>query len=77
MIDAPEWGGKLIGHDEAGRTLLEAYRSGRIHHAWLLDGPQGIGKATLAYRFARFVLANPDPSSPTVATFRGSRRTGG
>ncbi|MBA5735219.1 hypothetical protein, partial [Escherichia coli] len=40
---------------------LEAYRGTRMHHAWLIGGPQGIGKATLAYRFARFILANPDP----------------
>jgi DNA polymerase-3 subunit delta' len=45
---------------------LEAYRSGRIPHAWLIGGPPGIGKATLAYRFARFVLANPEPGSEKV-----------
>jgi DNA polymerase III subunit delta' len=56
----------LFGHAEAERTLLDAYRSGRIAHAWLIGGPQGIGKATLAYRMARFVLANPDPSAPQV-----------
>ena len=38
-----------------------------MHHAWLIGGPKGIGKATLAYRFARFVLAHPDPSAPEVA----------
>ena len=46
--------------------LLEAYRGGRIPHAWLMSGPQGIGKATLAYRMARFVLAHGDPASPQV-----------
>ncbi|WP_439574911.1 DNA polymerase III subunit delta' [Phreatobacter sp.] len=51
----------LIGHRDAERTLLDAYRGPRMHHAWLIGGPEGIGKATLAYRFARFVLANPDP----------------
>jgi DNA polymerase-3 subunit delta' len=56
----------LFGHAEAEQTLLEAYRGGRIPHAWLIGGEQGIGKATLAYRLARFVLANPDPSSPAV-----------
>jgi DNA polymerase-3 subunit delta' len=35
-------------------------------HAWLLGGPPGIGKATLAYRAARFVLANADPQTPAV-----------
>ena len=42
-------------------SLLEAYRGGRLPHAWLISGPAGIGKATLAYRMARFVLAHPDP----------------
>src|SRR5689334_18103637 len=53
----------LFGHREAEAALLNAYRSGRIAHAWLLGGPQGIGKATLAYRTARFVLANRDSSA--------------
>jgi len=56
----------LYGHGEAEATLLEAYRGRQFPHAWLLGGPQGIGKATLAYRFARFVLANPLASSPSV-----------
>ena len=55
-----------FGHEEAERTLLEAYRGGRMPHAWLIGGPPGIGKATLAYRMARFVLAHPDPSAPPV-----------
>jgi DNA polymerase-3 subunit delta' len=57
----------LYGHADAERTLLEAYRSGRIPHAWLIGGPPGIGKATLAYRMARFALAHPDPAAPAVA----------
>ena len=56
----------LFGHGEAERTFLAAYRGGRIHHAWLIGGPTGIGKATLAYRMARFVLAHPDPSRAAV-----------
>ena len=52
----------LFGHDQAEHALLDAYRSGRIPHAWLVCGPQGIGKATLAYRLAPFVLAHPDPA---------------
>jgi len=47
---------ELFGHPEAEKTLLESYNSGRLHHAWLMTGPRGIGKATLAYRFARFLL---------------------
>jgi DNA polymerase-3 subunit delta' len=61
---------QLFGHAEAERTLLDAYRSGRIPHAWLIGGPRGIGKATLAYRMARFVLAHPDPQDPAVQSAR-------
>jgi DNA polymerase-3 subunit delta' len=56
----------LFGHAEAERTLLDAYRGGRIPHAWLIGGEPGIGKATLAYRMAKFVLAHPDPAAPAV-----------
>src|SRR5262249_50385984 len=49
---------ELFGHREAETALLSAYRSGRIPHAWLIGGAQGIGKATLAYRMARFVLTH-------------------
>src|SRR5262245_45712170 len=56
----------LFGHAEAEQTLLEAYRGGRIPHAFLIGGERGIGKATLAYRLARFVLAHPDPKQPAV-----------
>lgn len=48
---------RLIGHADAEQTLLSAYAAGRLHHGWLITGPRGIGKATLAYRFARFLLA--------------------
>lgn len=56
----------LYGHAAAEQALLAAYRSGRMPHAWLIVGPAGIGKATLAYRLARFVLAHPDPAAPAV-----------
>src|SRR6202012_3500100 len=57
---------ELFGHREAEAALLNAYRSGRIPHAWLIGGAQGIGKATLAYRMARFVLAHGNPLSGDV-----------
>ena len=47
----------LIGHEAAEALILEAWSSGRMPHAWLIAGPPGIGKATLAYRIARFVLS--------------------
>src|SRR5258708_1042562 len=57
----------LFGHDSAERAFLAVYRSGRVPHAWLIGGEPGIGKATLAYRIARFVLAEPDPSRASTA----------
>jgi DNA polymerase-3 subunit delta' len=56
----------LFGHREAEQTLLDAYRTGRLPHAWLIAGPPGIGKATLAYRMARFIFAHPDPHAADV-----------
>jgi len=56
----------LYGHALAEATLLAAYRSGRVPHAFLITGPKGIGKATLAYRMARFVFAHPDPAARDV-----------
>lgn len=47
----------LFGHEAAERVLRAAWDSGRLPHAWLIGGVGGIGKATLAFRFARFVLA--------------------
>ena len=35
-----------------------------MHHAWLIAGREGIGKATLAYRLARHVLARPEERDP-------------
>jgi DNA polymerase III subunit delta' len=56
----------LIGHERAEAEMLSAYREGRLAHAWLIGGKEGIGKATLAWAFARFVLANPDPTARAV-----------
>ena len=56
----------LFGHAEAERELLDSYKTGRTAHAWLIGGPRGVGKATLAYRFARFIFAHPDSASPQV-----------
>ncbi len=52
----------LDGHAAAEQRLLHGHQSGKLHHAWLLSGPRGIGKATLAYRFARFLLTVPNPT---------------
>ena len=51
---------RLIGQSAAEAGFLDAYRAGRLHHAWMITGPRGVGKATLAWRIARFLLATPD-----------------
>src|ERR1700681_295750 len=66
MAPEPRANPLLLGHEPAETTLLEAMRSGRMHHAWLITGPAGIGKATLAYRFARRLLAGI-PTGDTLA----------
>ncbi|GGK48188.1 DNA polymerase III subunit delta' [Salinarimonas ramus] len=66
----------LFGHEEAERAFLDAYGSGRLHHAWLIGGPEGIGKATLAYRVAKFVLDRGGRTPEPVASLdvpEGSR----
>jgi len=67
MSDAPETDqiagaphprrvGAFVGHDEAEAQIAAAMAESRLHHAWLIAGPRGLGKATLAYRFARALL---------------------
>ena len=62
----PRFARTLIGHAVAETELLNAYRSEKLAHAWLIGGAEGVGKATLAWRFARFILAQPDPTSAQV-----------
>lgn len=63
---APRENALLLGHREAEGAVLEAMRSGRMHHAWLITGPTGVGKATFAFRFARRLLAGA-PTGDTLA----------
>lgn len=51
----------LLGQDACEAKLLQAYRAGRLPHGWLFYGRSGIGKATLAYRLARYLLAGGGP----------------
>lgn len=46
----------LLGQEAAERQFLQGYVSGKLHHAFLLAGPEGTGKATFAYRAARFLF---------------------
>lgn len=58
-IPHPRFATTLVGQGRAEAELLAAVQSAQLHHAWLIGGPDGIGKATLAYRFARYLLAAP------------------
>lgn len=69
VVVPPRANPELRGQDAAERALLTAFQSRRIAHAWLLTGPRGIGKATLAYRFARFVLAQGRGDDGTTGMF--------
>ncbi|MDX2265552.1 MAG: DNA polymerase III subunit delta' [Hyphomicrobiales bacterium] len=61
---------RVFGHDAARAAFRAALDAGRLHHAWLIAGEAGVGKATLAYALARRVLAGgdagaaDDPDSP-------------
>jgi len=80
---APSANTVLFGHDQAQAFLAQSYASGKGHHAILIEGPEGIGKATLAFRFANHVLnhadfrtapdrlADPDPASPVYRQIAG------
>ena len=69
----------VFGHHGAEQVMAEALQSSKLHHAWLITGPEGIGKATFAYRVARAALARPDERGlfgggldvdPTTAAYR-------
>ena len=60
----------LLGHDVPQAGFAQAFSEARVHHGWLLTGREGIGKATLAYRIARYVLAKPEERELFEAKFR-------
>jgi DNA polymerase-3 subunit delta' len=59
-VPTPRDNPELYGQDAALGVLHRALASGRLAHGWLFTGPAGIGKAMLAFRFARALLAGPD-----------------
>ena len=61
-LDTP----RLIGQDAAEAAFVDAWNGGRLHHAWLLTGPRGVGKATLAWRIARFILTTEPPDAGSM-----------
>ena len=76
----PRHAGQVFGQAHAQAAFLEAFNGGRMHHAWLISGPKGVGKATLAWQIARFLLTQDgeslfgppgdlavDPGAPVIA----------
>ena len=68
-IQSPKENQQFFGHEQAQKIMLEAFANGNMPNAWLISGPKGIGKATLAYRFARFLLTNSTPQSQDGGLF--------
>jgi DNA polymerase III subunit delta' len=58
-VRAPVETAVLRGHDRQAELIAQAYRLGRMHHALLLEGPPGIGKASFAFQLAQHLIANP------------------
>ncbi|SEL24778.1 DNA polymerase III subunit delta' [Jannaschia helgolandensis] len=57
---------QLFGQSAAEAEFLDAWNTGRLHHGWLLTGANGVGKATLAWRIARFLLTDPPAQADTL-----------
>lgn len=58
----------LVGHRDAQAAFLDGVHSGRLHHAWLIGGPEGIGKATFAYHVAKYLLSLRPGAVPAFQT---------
>jgi DNA polymerase-3 subunit delta' len=52
----------LYGHKTSQLDFLDAFNTDRLHHAWMISGPRGIGKATLGYKISKFILSRNQSS---------------
>lgn len=59
-ISIPEECRRIYSHEDVLKRLTASFISGKMHHAWLLNGPRGVGKATVALSFAKFMFSNLD-----------------
>ena len=59
----------LFGHETQEKEFIDCYKSGKLHHGWLITGARGIGKATLAWRLAKFILTQPVKSFNAISLF--------
>lgn len=63
----PREAARVIGQDQAVADFLAAAQAHRLHHAWLISGPRGTGKATLAWSIAKYLLSGTDIADLTVS----------
>ena len=68
----PKVNEKLFGHQFAEQEFINCFKSNKLHHGWLITGEKGIGKATFAWRMAKFLLTQPIPSVETNGLFGNS-----
>jgi DNA polymerase-3 subunit delta' len=74
-LAAPRANAELVGHAAAEEAFLACFRAGRMPHAWLVAGPRGVGKATFAFRCARFLLAQGHDGAPATLAMDAEHRT--
>ncbi len=67
---------QLFGHGHGETELAKAFSSGRMHHAWLFNGPKGIGKATLAYRFANHIIHSSAMGNAPAEMYQPNKNDG-
>ena len=58
-VPHPRFSRFAVGQDKVKQQFLNAYGQGRTHHAWLMCGAKGVGKATLAWNLIKFLLSSP------------------
>lgn len=62
----PRFAPEVIGHDRTIAEFLDSARAGRLHHGWLISGPRGTGKATLAWALAKWLLSEHAANQPAL-----------
>lgn len=60
----------IYGHNSPQLDFLDAYKTERLHHAWMITGSRGIGKATLGYKIAKFILSQSQSISDINQDFK-------
>ncbi len=69
----PKVAKNLFGHQSAEQEFIRCFKSGKLHHGWLITGSKGIGKATFAWRVAKFLLTRPANDSEINSLFDNSK----